>query len=63
MMGGTHLASASEARLQKTAERVAAIPQIGFSHCTGLAVMARFLTQMPQQAFVFQVGTELTFAL
>ena len=63
MMGGTHLASASEARLQKTAERVAAIPQIGFSHCTGIPVMARFLAQMPQQAFVFQVGTELTFDL
>lgn len=63
MMGGTHLAGASEARLQKTAERVAAIPQIGFSHCTGIDVIARFLTQMPQQAFVFQVGTELSFPL
>jgi len=61
MMGGTHLAKASEPRLMATEERVKKMPKIGFSHCTGLPVSARFLTRFPQQAFVFQVGSVLEF--
>ncbi|MEA3404478.1 MAG: MBL fold metallo-hydrolase [Pseudomonadota bacterium] len=61
MMGGTHLAKASEKRLMATEKRVEKIPKIGFSHCTGLPVSARFLTRYPEQAFVFQVGSVLEF--
>ena len=61
MMGGTHLAKASEARLKATEKRIANMPKIGFSHCTGLPVSARFLTRFPEQAFVFQVGSTLEF--
>lgn len=61
MMGGTHLAKASEARLMATEKRVEKIPKIGFSHCTGLPVSARFLIRFPEQTFVFQVGSVLEF--
>jgi len=61
MMGGTHLAKASEARLEATENRIKNMPKIGFSHCTGLPVSARFLTRFPEQAFVFQVGSVLEF--
>lgn len=61
MMGGTHLAKASEARLIATEQKIQNIAKIGFSHCTGIPVTARFLNRFPQQAFVFQVGSVLTF--
>jgi 7,8-dihydropterin-6-yl-methyl-4-(beta-D-ribofuranosyl)aminobenzene 5'-phosphate synthase len=61
MMGGTHLAKASEARLKATEAKIANLPKIGFSHCTGLPVSSRFLNRFPNQAFVFQVGTVLEF--
>lgn len=61
IMGGTHLAKASEARLQKTEEAVETIERIGLSHCTSLPVTARFISRFPQQAFVFQAGSRLEF--
>ncbi|WP_319380895.1 MBL fold metallo-hydrolase [Thiomicrorhabdus sp.] len=61
VMGGTHLAKASENRLTMTENALQGVPRIGLSHCTGPNVIARFLCNFPEQAFVFQVGTQLTF--
>ncbi len=57
VMGGTHLASASEARLAATEEMLRDIPHIGLSHCTGIPVAARFMAKFPDKAFVCQAGT------
>lgn len=61
VMGGTHLAKADEARLMATEEILKDVPMIGLSHCTGPNVIARFLNHYPNQAFVFQAGTQLAF--
>ncbi|MBF6058867.1 MBL fold metallo-hydrolase [Thiomicrorhabdus heinhorstiae] len=61
VMGGTHLAKAGENRLIMTENALQGVPRIGLSHCTGPNIIARFLCNFPEQAFVFQVGTQLTF--
>ncbi|QKI88144.1 MBL fold metallo-hydrolase [Thiomicrorhabdus xiamenensis] len=61
VMGGTHLAKATEERLLATEEILQDVPNIGLSHCTGPKVIARFLSRYPQRAFVFQAGTQLRF--
>jgi len=61
VMGGTHLASASEERLRATEAILREVSRIGLSHCTGIPVAARFMARFPERAFVFQVGTELEF--
>ncbi|WP_321276268.1 MBL fold metallo-hydrolase [Thiomicrorhabdus indica] len=61
VMGGTHLAKADEERLLATERVLKSVPMIGLSHCTGPKVTARFLSRYPEQAFVFQAGTQLAF--
>lgn len=61
VMGGTHLAKADEDRLIATENKLQQVPMIGLSHCTGPKVTARFLNRYPNQAFVFQAGTQLAF--
>ena len=61
VMGGTHLAKADEERLIATENKLQQVPMIGLSHCTGPKVTARFLNRYPEQAFVFQAGTQLAF--
>ncbi len=61
VMGGTHLAKASEDRLVATERALQDIPHIGLSHCTGVPVIARFMERFPEKAFVFQAGTVLEF--
>ncbi len=57
VLGGTHLASASEERLAATESLLNRIEHIGLSHCTGLMVIARFVNRFPGKAFPCQVGT------
>ncbi len=57
IMGGTHLASASEERLKATELFLEGVPRIGFSHCTGIPVAARFMARFPKETFVCQAGT------
>jgi 7,8-dihydropterin-6-yl-methyl-4-(beta-D-ribofuranosyl)aminobenzene 5'-phosphate synthase len=59
VLGGTHLANASEERLRATEEILAGMKYIGLSHCTGMMVVARFINRFPGKAFPCQVGSRV----
>ena len=65
VIGGTHLLSASRARMDAT---VAALSQmdvrrIGLAHCTGSAAMARLHAEFPDRCFHCVAGTQMEYEL
>ena len=57
VLGGTHLAAASDQRLAATETILEKVDHIGLSHCTGIMVMARFINRFRGKAFPCQAGT------
>lgn len=63
VLGGFHLLSASEARLQATLEALAALDvrMIGAAHCTGPAATARLWAAFPDRCCTCAVGSAFRF--
>lgn len=63
VIGGMHLAQASQARIEQTIEafRQFDIQSIGPAHCTGQAATARFGNVFPKRCFNCTVGTRLEY--
>lgn len=63
LVGGMHLGSASERRLEQTVARLREINpgQLLPAHCTGMAAAARLWTEFPGRCRLAAAGTTLTF--
>lgn len=63
VLGGMHLLSASQARLDATVAvlRQMDVHRIGLAHCTGFAAMARLHNEFPGRCFHCVTGTSLDF--
>jgi 7,8-dihydropterin-6-yl-methyl-4-(beta-D-ribofuranosyl)aminobenzene 5'-phosphate synthase len=62
VIGGTHLISASEARLAETASAIKTmgVRRVGVSHCTGFAASAYLARELGEAFFLMNAGTTLT---
>jgi 7,8-dihydropterin-6-yl-methyl-4-(beta-D-ribofuranosyl)aminobenzene 5'-phosphate synthase len=58
LIGGLHLETASEERIEKTVTALKAFSPdlLGFCHCTGLEAMLRFWTEFPGKCFQAHAG-------
>jgi 7,8-dihydropterin-6-yl-methyl-4-(beta-D-ribofuranosyl)aminobenzene 5'-phosphate synthase len=65
VMGGMHLVSASEQRLNRTIHelREMGIRHLGPAHCTGRTATTALWTSLPEQCFSWHVGTRVMFDL
>ncbi len=63
VLGGMHLLSATDRRLELTARTLAAadVERIGLAHCTGLRAMAALYQALPDRCFHCTAGTRLDF--
>ncbi len=63
VLGGSHLAGASEERIRSTIDALAAldIPLLGLCHCTGFAVQARLAARFPDRFFQNHAGAIIEF--
>ena len=63
VVGGTHLISASEERVDKTIDalREIDVTWLGVSHCTGFPAAAKLSTAFPDRFFTNNAGTKIEF--
>jgi len=63
VMGGMHLVTASNGRLNRTIDafRQLDVDRLGPAHCTGIAATAKLLSVFPGKCYVANVGTSVEF--
>lgn len=63
VIGGMHLLSANENRMERTVRRLREleVQRIGLAHCTGFAAMARLHHELPDRCFHCATGTRISY--